>query len=201
MKPVIGLIGGIGGGKSSTAEAFRRRRAKVISGDRLGHEALIQPAIKEKLVQRWGRGILNEDGEIDRRRVATIVFADPTDRAALEALSFPWIERRISEEIAAAQADPAVSVIVLDAAVMLEAGWDRFCDRIVYVDAPPEVRLKRLALERGWTREEVEARERAQYSAALRRGRADATIDNGSMPDQLFEQVEQLIKRWGELKV
>src|SRR5262249_46144059 len=130
MKSVIGLIGGMGSGKSRVAEAFSLHGAKVISGDRLGHEALLQPAIKAELVRRWGTGILASNGEIDRRRVAQIVFADPGEKRALEAVSHPWIERRIQEEIAAVQSDPKAALAVLDAAIMLEAGWDRFCDRI-----------------------------------------------------------------------
>src|SRR5262249_23016372 len=126
MKRVVGLIGGIGSGKSLVAELLARHGARVISGDRLGHEALCQPAVKEELVRRWGPQILADNGQINRRRVAEIVFADPHERKALEAMSFPWIERRIGEEIEAVHRDPEVCLIVLDAAIMLEAGWDRF---------------------------------------------------------------------------
>jgi dephospho-CoA kinase len=195
-KLVVGLIGGMGSGKSRVAEAFSRRGARVVSGDRLGHEALVQPAIKERLVYRWGTKILGNDGHIDRRRVAEIVFTDPSERQALEELSFRWIERRIEEEIAAAQADPGVKLIVLDAAIMLEAGWDKFCDRIIYVNAPREDRLKRLADQRGWTPGEVEARERAQWSVDQRRGRADEVLDNSGSLEEMEKQVGGLLERW-----
>src|SRR5262249_9558219 len=91
-KITVGLIGGMGAGKSLVAEAFARRGARVISGDQLGHEALRQPPIKAQLVQRWGQEILDERGEVDRRRLGALVFADPAQRRALEALVFPWIE-------------------------------------------------------------------------------------------------------------
>src|SRR5262249_20846035 len=155
-KLVIGLIGGMGSGKSLVAHELERRGAKVISGDRLGHEALRQPEIRDRLIKRWGTQILDNDGKIDRPKVAAIVFADPAERRALEALVHPWIERRLGEEVAAAEADPAIGLVVLDAAVMLEAGWNKMCDRLVYVDAPREVRLRRLAEQRGWTAKEVE---------------------------------------------
>jgi dephospho-CoA kinase len=196
MKLVIGLIGGMGSGKSRVAEAFSLHDAKVISGDRLGHEALLQPAIKAELVRRWGTGILAGDGEIDRRRVAQIVFADPGEKRALEAVSHPWIERRIQEEIAAVQSDPKAALAVLDAAIMLEAGWDRFCDRIVYVEAPRSARLARLAQQRGWTQAEVEAREKAQWAPAERIRRANEIIDNSGSMERTAEQVARLLEKW-----
>ena len=198
-KPVIGLIGGIGSGKSTVAEAFARRGAKVIVGDALGHEALRQPEIKAKLVERWGPEVLDADGEVNRRRVAGIVFAK-TPRArdelrALESLVFPWIERRAREEIAAARDDPAFRLVVLDAAVMLEAGWDRVCDRLVYVHAPREVRLGRLAAGRGWSAKDVEEREAAQLSLTEKATRADDAVDNSGSPGEVQRQVDDLLRR------
>ena len=89
--PVVGLIGGIGSGKSVVAEMFRQRGAKVISGDLLGHEALCQPDIRAAIVRRWGAGVLKPDETVCRRRLGEIVFANPQERRALETLVFPWI--------------------------------------------------------------------------------------------------------------
>jgi dephospho-CoA kinase len=200
-KLVIGLIGGMGSGKSLVAHELERRGAKVISGDRLGHEALRQPEIRDKLVERWGKQILDNEGKIDRPKVAAIVFVDPEERRALEALVHPWIERRLGEEIAAAEADPAIGLVVLDAAVMLEAGWNKMCERLVYVDAPREVRLRRLAKQRGWTAKEVEAREKVQMRLADKRKRADDVVDSSGTPEQLTDQVERLLQRWASQKV
>src|SRR5262245_3042424 len=102
-KPVVGLIGGMGSGKSRVADLFAARGARVISGDALGHEALRQPAIRSRVVERWGPGVLDERGAIDRRNLGRLVFADAGQRRELEALVFPWIERRLQEEIAAAR--------------------------------------------------------------------------------------------------
>jgi dephospho-CoA kinase len=198
-KRVVGLVGGMGAGKSLVANLFARRGARVLSGDALGHEALVQPAIRDRVLERWGRGILNDQGEIDRRKLAAVVFASPTERQALEALSFPWIEKRLREEIAAAQADPAVALILVDAAIMLEAGWSRLCDQLVYIQAPRAVRLRRLAEQRGWTPKEVEARESAQMSLNDKASRADYTVDNSGSPEQTAQQVDDLLRRWGVL--
>lgn len=197
MKKVIGLIGGIGSGKSSVAALLERHGARVLSGDRLGHEALREPDIRAKLVILWGSGILNEAGEIDRRRLAEMVFADPGQRRALEAVVHPWIERRLQEEISAAQKDPAVRFIVVDAAIMLETGWDSNCDKLVFVNVPRVLRMRRLAEQRGWTAKEVAAREDAQMSLAAKAQRADAVIENSGSLEALKERLDLLLKAWG----
>jgi len=188
-KPVVGLVGGMGSGKSRVAAEFARRGARVISGDELGHEGLRQPEIRDQVVGRWGPGVLDGDGHIDRRKLGGLVFADPAERRALEGLLFPWIERRFQEEIEAAKKDAAVPVVVLDAAIMLEAGWSRVCDRLVYIHAPRDVRLRRLAGQRGWTPKEVTARESAQMSLTEKASRADVAVDNSGSPGQLARQV------------
>jgi dephospho-CoA kinase len=196
-KPVLGLIGGIGSGKSQVAAAFARRGAKIIAGDELAHEALRQPEVKDQVARRWGPDLINETGEVRRRQLAGIVFADPMKLKALEALVHPWIKRRMAEEIEKAREDPAVRFIVLDAAVMLEAGWNELCDRLVFVDAPREVRLQRLAGQRGWTAEELTARERAQLPLTEKASRADHAIDNSGSFAHLERQVDDLLRLWG----
>ena len=199
--PVVGLVGGIGSGKCTVAQAFARRGAKVIAGDALGHEALRQPDVRAQVVGRWGPQLLDGAGEVDRRKVAAIVFAKnpqaPDELRALESFVFPWIERRAREEIAGARADGRSRLVVLDAAVMLEAGWNNVCDRLVYVHAPREVRLRRLAEGRGWSAKEVAEREGAQRSLTEKATRADDAVDNSGSPEQVQRQVDDLLHRWG----
>jgi len=197
MKLVIGLIGGIGSGKSSAASAFAKHGARVISGDLLGHEALRDADIKRRVIEHWGSRVLDRQGEIDRPSLGAIVFGNPQERKKLEAIVHPYIKRRLAEEIAAAQADERVKFIVVDAAVMVEAGWSKHCDRIVFVDAPRAVRLKRLAAQRKWTADEVAARENAQMSESEKKSHAHAVLDNSGSAEQLQEEVQTLLKRWG----
>jgi dephospho-CoA kinase len=196
-KPVIGVIGGIGSGKSLVAAEFARHGGTIVSGDQLGHQALLRPDVRAQVAAQFGPGILAADGEIDRRKLGAVVFADTSALRALEAIVLPWIERGIQGQIAAAQADPAVRLVVLDAAILLEAGWNRFCTRIVYVDAPPDLRLARLAQQRGWGDKEVQARTRAQLPLTDKAARADAAIDNAGKPEDLARQVAQLLGNWG----
>jgi dephospho-CoA kinase len=196
-KPVVGLIGGIGSGKSRVAQLLARRGARVVSGDELAHAALRQPEVRDRIVARWGPGVLDGSGEIDRRRVAAIVFADPAELKALERMTHPWIKERIRAEAVAAAADPSVQLVVLDAAVMLEAGWEGVCDRLVFVDAPRERRLGRVAGQRGWSAADLEARERAQLPLTEKAARADHVLDNAASLDNLERQVDALLHRWG----
>src|SRR5262249_13230050 len=132
MKPVIGLVGGIGSGKSRVAAEFALHGARVVSGDEAGPEALRQPETKARVAERWP-GVLDATGEVDRRKLGAVVFGDPREREALEGIVFPWITERLREQVVAAREDPAVRLVLLDAAVMLEAGWNNVCDRLVYV--------------------------------------------------------------------
>ena len=198
-KPVIGLVGGIGAGKSAAAAAMARRGGRVVDGDRLGHQALELPDVKRQLVERWGKRVLKPNGAANRRAIAGIVFDDPAELKALEAMVFPHIGHRARDEIAEAQADPTIRFVVLDAAVMLEAGWAGACDRLVYVDASRDVRLARLAARSGWTSGEVAAREAAQLAPEAKRARADAVLLNDGTPGELQEQVDRLLGEWGLL--
>jgi dephospho-CoA kinase len=194
---VLGLIGGIGSGKSKVAAAFAARGARLISGDELAHEALRQPDIKARIAERWGSDVFDERGEVDRRRLAAVVFADPGERRALEVMVHPWIRSSIRRGVEEARRDPAVRLVVLDAAIMLETGWNEICDRLVFVDAPREERVRRVAGQRGWTAQELEARERAQLPLTEKAAKADHALDNSGSLDHLGRQVEELMRGWG----
>ncbi|HVK13213.1 MAG TPA: dephospho-CoA kinase [Gemmataceae bacterium] len=196
-KPVVGLVGGIGAGKSTVAAALARHGGRVVAGDPLGHEALEAPEIKPRILEVWGaREITTPDGRIDRKRLGRIVFPSPVERSRLEHLVHPYIGRRIREEIAKLEADSAVKFVILDAAVMLEAGWDGVCDKLVFVDAPREVRLARVQAQRGWTAADLANREAVQMPPEKKQERADAVVSNGGTPQDTSAQVDALVERW-----
>jgi dephospho-CoA kinase len=195
-KPVVGLVGGIGAGKSTVAKCFAARGGQVIDADVLGHEALQRPEVIESLVRRWGERVRRADGSLDRREIAKVVFVNAAERGALEAMVFPYIGERTHELIAAAQANPGVAFVVLDAAVLLEAGWGDMVDKLVFVDAPREVRVARLRVRSGWGEADLTAREAAQWPADEKKLRAGAVIVNDGDPAALQRQVDDLLARW-----
>jgi dephospho-CoA kinase len=196
-KPVIALVGGIGSGKSRVATEMARHGGRVVAGDVAGHEVLRAPVVRDRVVELFGRAVLGPDGEIARKKVAAIVFNDAEQRRRLEAVMFPHIGRRLLRQIDAARADPSVRFVVLDAAVLLEADWNSGVDWLVYVHAPRHERLRRLAAQRRWDSQEVEARERAQLSLTEKAARADFAVDNSGTSEELAAQVTGVLRACG----
>jgi dephospho-CoA kinase len=190
---IVGLMGGVASGKSLVAGQFAALGAGILDADRAAHEVLKMPQIEAAARERWGQTVFDPDGRIDRVRLARIVFAPPPggppEREYLEQLTHPEIGRLLSQQAAAMEA-AGMKAAVLDAPLLLEANWDKLCDVLVFVDAPPEARLAR-ALARGWTREDFAAREAAQESLDSKRGRADVIMDNSGSPRRSEAQVER----------
>lgn len=190
---IIGLLGGVASGKSLVAGQLCQRGAGVLDADRAGHEVLQTSEVEEASRHRWGDGVFGPDGHVDRGRLAKIVFANTPEglceRRYLEQLTHPRIGRRLLEQAATMEKEGKPAA-VLDAPLLLEAGWDKLCKVLVFVDAPRELRLAR-AEARGWTEGEFTAREQAQHSMDRKRQGADVVIDNSGPPEQTLAQVER----------
>ncbi|MBC8869548.1 MAG: dephospho-CoA kinase [Planctomycetes bacterium] len=191
---LIGVAGGIASGKSLVSEQLIRLGAEVLDADRAGHDVLRDPEVTEAIRRRWGDDVFDAAGEIDRSEVAKIVFAPPPagpeELTYLEQLTHPRIGQRLRERMAALARGRQSLVAVLDAPVMFKAGWDKMCDKVLFVDATRELRLAR-AKSRGWSEAEFDAREAAQESLDVKRSRADVIIDNSSSPEHTYAQVER----------
>jgi dephospho-CoA kinase len=187
--PVVGLTGGIGSGKSTVARLLAGLGAHVIDADKIGHE-VYRPGAEAyaAVVDAFGRGVVAPDGTIDRRALGAIVFADPAALARLNALVHPAIAREIQRRIAAAR-EAGDTPVVVEAAIMIEAGW-RFFDRVWAVIAPREDAIARVVAERGLTAGQVEQRMRTQASDEERRRVADLVIENDGTLDALRARVE-----------
>lgn len=192
----IGLIGGVASGKSAVARCFTDCGAALLDADRVGHEVLREPAVIEQLVARWGPTILTETAEINRSAVAKIVFApgNEAERAFLNSVSHPRIAARLAEELDRFRA-AKYPAVVLDAALLLEAGWDHLCDQIVFVDVPRELRLAR-AQSRGWDAGELARREATQLPLAEKKRRATVCLDNSGSLAELVARVRKLAGAW-----
>ena len=191
---VVGLLGGVASGKSTVARLLAEAGAGVLDADHAGHEALCLPEIEQAARSRWGESVFGVDGRLDRSRVAEIVFAPPPDgpreRRVLEQWTHPEIARIIRRQADALSAK-SCPVAVLDAPLLLEAGWAKWCNMLVFVDVPRELRLAR-ALQRGWTSADFEARERAQISVERKRARAHLTLENAGDMEEIRRQVARL---------
>jgi dephospho-CoA kinase len=194
---LIGLLGGVASGKSMVADMFRRLGAEVLDADRIGHEVLRMPAVRAAVGGRWGKDVIGPDGEVNRPALAKIVFAPPPDGprelAELERITHPEIRRRLQAEVAELSRQGAKLAIV-DAPVMLKAGWNQLCDALVFVDAPADQRQAR-AVARGWTAAELARREAAQEPVEEKRRLADFVLDNSQDVSYIQSQVERCWQR------
>lgn len=175
---LVGLTGGIASGKSTFAAALRELGAPVLDADALARQAVRRgtPALAE-LVGAFGPEVLGADGELDRRRMATRVFSDPSARARLEAVVHPAVRRAVAEEtarLAAAGQDLAF----YDVPLLYETGLDAGLECVVVVYAPPEVQRARLASRDGIGPEEADARLAAQIPIDEKARRADVLVMN-----------------------
>jgi len=194
-KPIIGLCGGIGSGKSRVAREFEHLGCLVIDSDRLNTEVLQEPEVLATLRRWWGDEVIGADGRLDRRKVADRVFADPQERRRLEQLVHPLIEQRRAAMIKAVENHSAIKAIVIDSPLLFESNLDRECDTVVYVDASEGERLRRLAQERGWDAEELRRRERWQLALTEKRARADFIVDNEGPAERLCPQVADILQK------
>lgn len=196
---VIGLTGGIASGKSFVAECFAELGCEIVDADVIGHQVLMLPETVKKIRYAFGDEVIL-NGQVDRRRLAGIVFANNSETPSeelkrLESITHPvigeWMNLRL-QKIEQANLAPAV---VLDAPVMFKAQWDRFCDRIVFVHADSEIRQQRSAL-RGWAEGELRRRESQQLPLEQKRQRATDQIDNSGSAANTREQVRTLWQHW-----
>ena len=195
--PVVGLTGGIAAGKSTVSERLRARGAHVIDADRVGHRVLMREGGEayEGVVAAFGAEILDEAGEIARPRLGRLVFADRARLAELNRLTHPPMAERMRREIEDVRARTSPSpppFIVLDAAVLFEAGWDALCDEVWTVSTPPERALERLVARNRLPPEAARARIEAQLGNAEREARADRVIRNDGTLDALAATVDTL---------
>lgn len=184
----VGLTGGLASGKSTVAKWLREAGFTVVDADRLVAELYqpAQPGVAE-VVALFGPEVLTEQGGVDHARLAPRVFADPEARRALEAAIHPLVRRRFTEI-----AETTRGIVVLEATLLVEAGYTPSFDLVVTVEAPCELRLER-AVERGMSEESARARLLAQGDGEERRRAAHRVIDNSGDLARLRHQVDELI--------
>ena len=195
---IVGIVGGIASGKSSAAKMFKEHGAVLLSGDEIGHQILGEPEIVKAAEERWGRSVIDQNGKIDRHRLAAIVFSEKESREELtflEKLTHPHIKTRLLAEIDRLRT-AGTSIVILDAALLLETGWYSMCEKIVFIDASEENREK-YAARRNWTKQELIRRESRQLSLKKKRAAADFQICNNGSIESMREEISRV---WDSLQ-
>lgn len=199
----VGLTGGIASGKTTVGEILVELGARRIDADRLGHAAIAPGgAAYEAVVARFGTGILDDQGSIDRNRLGEVVFADPDARAALDALVHPAVRDGAREAFRAAAREENARLVIYDAALLVETGAHRDLDRLVVVRCSPAVQLERL-LERGLDPARAQARIDAQAPLEDKLAVADYVIRTDQSLDatrkETIEVHRRLLDDWRDL--
>ena len=195
---VIGLTGGIASGKSTAAQRFGEWGAHVIDADKLGHRAYLKDsAAYHAVVATFGEDVVAEDGEIDRRVLGGKVFGSPEKLKQLTDIVWPAIRDMAATEIAGVRAAEPERVIVLEAAVLIEAGWQDLVDEIWVTVVDREVAIERATARDGSDRAAVEARIDAQLTNEARVSTADRVIDNSGSAEALENQLANLWQQIG----
>lgn len=188
----IGLTGGIGSGKSVVADLLRQQGAAIIDADRLGHEAYTPNSEAwRQVLAAFGEGILTAEGEIDRRKLAAIVFSDPAQLQRLNGIMHPLMAGMVQQR-KVQLAEASVAVAVVEAAVLFEAGWETLVDEVWTTVAPDDVVIERLRQRNGLSAQEASKRINSQMSSQDRIRRSDVVIENTSDLVALQHQVKTL---------
>lgn len=196
----FGLTGGVACGKTTAARMFEEFGVKIIDADRLGHELVRAPRpAYQEIVHHFGFEILDSSGEIDRKRLGAVVFADPRKLQQLNSILHPRIIGRAEELALAYHATQPDAVVLVDAALIFEAGIEKRFVKVVVAWCRPEQQLERLMAKSGLSRGEAERRIAAQMPVEDKRHRADFVIDCSASLEGTREQVRALYLKLRQL--
>jgi dephospho-CoA kinase len=190
--PVVGLLGGVGSGKSTVARLLAGHGARVLDADRAAQEVLASPPVRAALRRAWGAGVIGADGRPDRSALARVVFNNPRALRRLNRLVHPRVVERLRRETSRLRRGRRP--VVLDVPLLVETPLRRLVTVWVFVETPAAQRARRTARDRGWAPGEAARRERFQSGLALKRRLADVVIDNGGGPAATARQVTRLAR-------
>ena len=192
---VIGLTGSIGTGKSEVARQLEALGASIISADQVGHEAYTpNTEAWEQVVAAFGDDILQDDGEIDRRKLGAVVFSDPGQLEKLNQIMHPRMARMVADKIEELR-DQGVEVVVVEAALLFEAGWDSLVEEVWVTDSTEQVVIERLKQRNGMSEEEARKRISSQMGRTERLERSDYVIENSGDIATLGSTIKELWDR------
>ena len=194
--PTIGILGGIGSGKSSVVRHVTEFQLKIIDADKVGHDLLRDPDVVKRLRQAFPTTVFDANGQVIRPRLAQKVFGESAEHQAalaqLEQIIHPAIHREIRGQIQAVST--GVDALILDAAILLETGWADECDYLIYIDTPEALRIERVKHSRNWSAEDLKRREGSQLPLETKKQRADFIVDNSGTIEDAAQQMTGILR-------
>ena len=196
---LVGLTGGIATGKSTVSAMFAHLGAKVVDADQLAREVVMpgQPAHAE-IVKAFGPDVLQADGQLDRKRLGALVFADAERRRRLEQITHPAIRVRQQRILSVYEEEVFEGIVIWDVALLIETGGAKGMDKVVVVAADPDTELARLMARDGFSEEEARRRIGSQMPIAEKAKLADYVIDNSGTRAETERRVREVYRALGE---
>lgn len=192
-KPVIGILGGIASGKSFVSKQFAKLGCAVIDADEISHEVLLEEQIKNAIRNEFGNAIFDDLGNINRKRLAEIIFNDEEKVSKLNSIIHPEILAKSEKLLAEYQSRQDLKAIVLDIPLLLEIGWEKLCDALVFIEIDEKLRLQR-AQQRGFNDpEQIKKREKFQISLDKKKKKAHYIVNNNSDISATIKQIAEVL--------
>jgi len=190
---ILGLTGGIATGKSTVTAMLRERGIPVIDADQIARE-VVEPGkpAYEAIVRHFGRDILLENGQLDRKKLGEVVFSDEAERQKLNAIVHPEVRRVMRQEAEVAEANGA-QIVFMDIPLLYESKLQYLVEKIVVVYAPSDMQLARMMERDELDEEQAKKRLRAQFPIDQKKLEADFLIDNSQSREETQRQVEELL--------
>jgi dephospho-CoA kinase len=197
MSVKLGLTGGIATGKSTVASLFEKRGAHLIDTDIIAKTVMEKKDTLNEIKAAFGREVFDEEGTLDRKRLAKLIFASKDKRNTLNAIVHPKVKNEVKKRLDTLETNDD-NLIVIEVPLLFEAGFDDLCDKTLVVYTSREVQLQRLMDRDGIDRHYALEKINAQMPLEEKKARADYLIDNAESKEKTLEQLDTLIKKVGE---
>jgi len=190
-KPIIGILGGIGSGKSTVAAEFVKLGCGLIDADKIAHELLDEQSVKEEIINLFGKNISDPCGKLSHKKIADIVFNDYQKLSMLNGIIHPLVLKQTEEHIEKFNQQNHIKAIILDMPLLLEVGYEKRCDSLIFVDCEEKIRTERVKT-KDFNKNQLKIREKFQISLDKKKSIADNTLVNNSGFSALVKQVADI---------
>ncbi len=191
-KPIIGLLGGIASGKSTVAAQFASLGAAVIDADRIAKDLLHDPKVIQQIRGAFGEKVFDSAGNIDKQKLSDTVFNDPSSVRTINSIIHPRVMEKTEMLIEQYQAEEGIVAVVLDIPLLMEVGWEKRCDKLVFVDCEEQIRLKRASKRQFFNENLLKKREKFQISLDKKKKISHYIINNNEDLSELTRQISEI---------
>lgn len=191
-KPIIGILGGIASGKSTVAGQLESMGCAVIDADRIAKDFLHSDEVKKLIHAKFGDAVFDSSGNVDKPKLSQAVFDDPASVQAINEIIHPRVMARTELLIEQYQADPGIIAVVLDIPLLMEVGWEKRCDKLIFVACDERIRLQRAAQKGVFDEKLLKKRENFQISLDNKRKISHYILNNNDNLSELTKQISEI---------